>query len=67
MPLLGDPHSQRCRLSGRHRRSDLHMGRQIPLERNRSQKEGRNAVECTSTVRTIGSLKSGFSMVAVVV
>jgi hypothetical protein len=63
MPVLGDPQSQRCRLGGHHRRSDLHMGRLIPLEKNRSQNECREAVEYTSTVRTTGNLKSWFFMV----
>jgi hypothetical protein len=62
MLALGNPQSQRSRLGGHHRRSDLHMGRLIPLEKNRSQREGREAVEYTSTVRTTGSLKSWVSM-----
>ena len=67
MLVLSNPQLQRCQLGGHHRRSDLHMGRLIPLEKNRSQKEGREAVEDTSTVRTTGSLTSWFSMVPVVV
>ena len=63
MPALGNRQSQRCRLGGHRRRSELQMGRLIPLEKNRSQKESRKAVEYTSTVRATGNLKSWFSMV----
>jgi hypothetical protein len=64
---LGDPQLQRCRLGGHHRRSGLHMGRLIPLEKNCSQKEGREAVEYTSTVRTTGSLGYWLSVLPMVV
>jgi hypothetical protein len=50
MLVLGNPHLQRCRVGGSHRRSDLHMGRLIP-ENNRSQNEDREAVRymvCTT-------------------
>ena len=43
------------------------MGLLIPLEKNRSQGEGKEVMECTSMVRTNGSLTSWFSMVPVVV
>jgi hypothetical protein len=65
--VSGNPQPQRCQLGGHHRHSDLHMGRLIPSEKNRSQQEGREAVGYTSTVRTTGSLKAWLSMVPVVV
>jgi hypothetical protein len=51
MLVLGNPQSKRCWLGGRHRHSDLHLGRLIPLEKNRGQKEDREAVRymvCTA-------------------
>jgi hypothetical protein len=64
MVLLGNPQSQRCRLGGHHRRSDFHMGRQIP-EKNRSQNEDREAMKYM--VRTTGGDGSWYIMVPPVI
>jgi hypothetical protein len=58
--VLGNPQSQRCRLGGHLRRSDLHMGRLLP-EKNRSQNEYREAVRYM--VCTTGGDGSGYIMV----